>query len=125
VVSPTQPFRPSAPAPAPKRFHRCMPARLLLPLHSYQRLLCLLQGTLRGYDQATNLILDECHERVYSSKVRCQCWRRLLPAARPHVACVGLGEYLPRCACWVATGAMQRGPCISLVIPQQRALRWR
>ncbi|EFN59912.1 hypothetical protein CHLNCDRAFT_132948 [Chlorella variabilis] len=25
-------------------------------------------GTLRGYDQATNLILDECHERVYSSK---------------------------------------------------------
>ena len=22
-------------------------------------------GTLRGYDQATNLILDECHERVY------------------------------------------------------------
>lgn len=29
----------------------------------------LVQGTLRGYDQATNLILDECHERVYSSKV--------------------------------------------------------
>ena len=29
----------------------------------------LLQGTLRGFDQATNLILDECHERVYSSKV--------------------------------------------------------
>ena len=28
-----------------------------------------LQGTLRGYDQATNLILDECHERVYSTKV--------------------------------------------------------
>lgn len=25
-------------------------------------------GTLRGYDQATNLILDECHERVYYSK---------------------------------------------------------
>ncbi|KAK9825875.1 hypothetical protein WJX81_008005 [Elliptochloris bilobata] len=25
-------------------------------------------GILRGYDQATNLILDECHERVYSSK---------------------------------------------------------
>ncbi|KAG7666695.1 hypothetical protein Ndes2526B_g04830 [Nannochloris sp. 'desiccata'] len=24
-----------------------------------------LVGTLRGYDQATNLILDECHERVY------------------------------------------------------------
>ncbi len=23
-------------------------------------------GVLRGYDQATNLILDECHERVYS-----------------------------------------------------------
>ena len=26
------------------------------------------QGILRGYDQATNLILDECHERVYSTK---------------------------------------------------------
>jgi len=25
-------------------------------------------GTLRGYDQATNLILDKCHERVYSAK---------------------------------------------------------
>lgn len=24
------------------------------------------QGILRGFDQATNLILDECHERVYS-----------------------------------------------------------
>lgn len=33
----------------------------------------LLQGILRGYDQATNLILDECHERVYSSKVRWHC----------------------------------------------------
>lgn len=30
------------------------------------------QGTLRGFDQACNLILDECFERVYSSKVRCQ-----------------------------------------------------
>ena len=29
----------------------------------------LLQGILRGYDQATNLILDDCHERVYSTKV--------------------------------------------------------
>lgn len=25
-------------------------------------------GVLRGYDQATNLILDESHERVYSTK---------------------------------------------------------
>ncbi|KAK9816842.1 hypothetical protein WJX72_005812 [[Myrmecia] bisecta] len=25
-------------------------------------------GVLRGYDQATNLILDECHERVFSTK---------------------------------------------------------
>lgn len=25
-------------------------------------------GTLRGYDQSTNLILDKCHERVYSTK---------------------------------------------------------
>lgn len=28
-----------------------------------------LQGILRGFDQATNLILDECFERVYSLKV--------------------------------------------------------
>ncbi|KAK9821542.1 hypothetical protein WJX74_009578 [Apatococcus lobatus] len=25
-------------------------------------------GTLKGYDQATNVILDDCHERVYSTK---------------------------------------------------------
>ncbi|KFM29338.1 N-alpha-acetyltransferase 38, NatC auxiliary subunit [Auxenochlorella protothecoides] len=25
-------------------------------------------GVLRGFDQTCNLILDECHERVYSSK---------------------------------------------------------
>ena len=31
-----------------------------------------LQGLLRGYDQATNLILDECHERVFSVKVHAQ-----------------------------------------------------
>ena len=23
-------------------------------------------GNLRGFDQATNLILDECHERIFS-----------------------------------------------------------
>jgi hypothetical protein len=27
---------------------------------------CLVQGFLRGFDQTVNLILDECHERVYS-----------------------------------------------------------
>ncbi|XP_042389157.1 sm-like protein LSM8 isoform X1 [Zingiber officinale] len=26
-------------------------------------------GTLRGFDQATNIILDESHERVYSTRV--------------------------------------------------------
>lgn len=35
-----------------------------------------LQGLLKGYDQATNLILDECHERVYSTKVWCNCLAR-------------------------------------------------
>ena len=25
-------------------------------------------GTLRGFDQATNIILDESHERVYSTR---------------------------------------------------------
>lgn len=28
-----------------------------------------LQGILRGYDQATNILLQECQERVYSTKV--------------------------------------------------------
>jgi small nuclear ribonucleoprotein (snRNP)-like protein len=28
-----------------------------------------IMGVLRGFDQATNLILDESHERVYSTKV--------------------------------------------------------
>jgi U6 snRNA-associated Sm-like protein LSm8 len=27
-------------------------------------------GTLRGYDQTTNMIMEDCHERVYSSKAR-------------------------------------------------------
>lgn len=36
-----------------------------------------LQGLLKGYDQATNLILDECHERVYSTKA-CLCFMLIL-----------------------------------------------
>ncbi|KAJ6895910.1 hypothetical protein NC651_022212 [Populus alba x Populus x berolinensis] len=28
----------------------------------------LIQGVLKGFDQATNIILDESHERVYSTK---------------------------------------------------------
>ncbi len=52
-----------------------MPRRSLLsqPLNLHSRLLSSIslspQGTLRGFDQATNLIVDDCHERVYSSKV--------------------------------------------------------
>ena len=44
------------------------------------------QGILRGFDQATNMILDECHERVYSSKVQqlCDMWQQ--PDVQP-VAC--------------------------------------
>ena len=48
-------------------------------------------GLLRGYDQATNLILDECHERVYSTKeaaaggriLRCPCRLHLWPTPLP------------------------------------------
>lgn len=29
--------------------------------------LCVFQGTLKGFDQTINLILDESHERVFSS----------------------------------------------------------
>lgn len=32
-------------------------------------LLFLMQGILKGFDQATNIILDESHERVFSTKV--------------------------------------------------------
>lgn len=47
------------------------PPHPLPPACAHLLSLCwVLQGTLRGYDQATNLILDECHERVYSSKAR-------------------------------------------------------
>ena len=35
-------------------------------------------GVLRGYDQQTNMILDECHERVYSMQARRQCPDTLL-----------------------------------------------
>ena len=30
-------------------------------------------GILRGFDVTTNLLLEDCHERVYSSKVRRSC----------------------------------------------------
>lgn len=43
--------------------------RRLSPLGAHHTL-PMPQGTLRGFDQACNLILDECFERVYSSKVR-------------------------------------------------------
>jgi hypothetical protein len=36
-----------------------------LPRHRH-----ITQGILRGYDQATNLVLEDSHERVYSRKVR-------------------------------------------------------
>lgn len=36
-------------------------------------------GVLKGFDQATNLILDESHERVYSTKV-CLC--SMLPVSQ-------------------------------------------
>lgn len=44
--------------------------RVLASIHCGVLQVVCVQGILRGYDQATNLILDECHERVYSSKVR-------------------------------------------------------
>lgn len=48
---------------------RPTPPPLPLPRHHHP------QGILRGYDQATNLILEDCHERVYSATVR---WLRPL-----------------------------------------------
>lgn len=27
------------------------------------------QGMLRGYDQTNNLVIEDCHERVFSAKV--------------------------------------------------------
>lgn len=67
------------PPPLACRLHSAA-ATAPAPLCPTARSLCChwaLQGTLRGYDQATNLILDECHERVYSSKAG---WTRCLAA---------------------------------------------
>uniref|UniRef100_A0A0E0L6M0 U6 snRNA-associated Sm-like protein LSm8 n=1 Tax=Oryza punctata TaxID=4537 RepID=A0A0E0L6M0_ORYPU len=41
---------------------------LLSPILTRIALPPLRQGTLRGFDQATNIILDESHERVYSTR---------------------------------------------------------
>lgn len=30
----------------------------------------ILQGLLRGYDQTNNLVIEDCHERVFSATVR-------------------------------------------------------
>lgn len=35
------------------------------------------QGVLKGFDQATNIILDESHERVFSTRVRITLCTRL------------------------------------------------
>lgn len=44
-------------------------------------------GLLKGFDQTTNLVLDECHERVFSSTAGVEqvCLRRL--ASRQLVSC--------------------------------------
>lgn len=79
-------------APAPDhccRFqHRLTPTRLL-PGCPW------LQGTLRGYDQATNLILDECHERVYSSKARSGSWARVHSCRQQRVFTTALSAIAP------------------------------
>jgi small nuclear ribonucleoprotein (snRNP)-like protein len=54
-------------------------------------------GVLRGFDATNNLILDECHERVYSTKVRVQAlrardgWQRCGARNAPRHACLGFG----------------------------------
>ncbi len=49
---------------------QCQPCWICqLRLHAASTTVHDVQGLLKGYDQATNLILDECHERVYSTKV--------------------------------------------------------
>lgn len=59
-------------------------------------------GVLRGFDTTTNLILDDCHERVYSSKARRPPrHRRLgracsLPPLQAGVEQVALGLYVVR-----------------------------
>lgn len=44
---------------------------MYLNLHEFSWLIIMvcIQGILKGFDQATNIILDESHERVYSTKV--------------------------------------------------------
>lgn len=38
----------------------------ILEQHPEYKISCFLQGTLKGFDQTINLILDDSHERVYS-----------------------------------------------------------
>ena len=57
------------------------------------------QGYLRGFDQMTNLVLTECHERVFSTEVRSgrSSLRRLRDAVpQSGVEQVALGTYLVR-----------------------------
>ena len=47
----------------------CVCVRVCVFCLSLKHLLrsCLLKGTLKGFDQTINLILDESHERVFST----------------------------------------------------------
>ena len=57
------------------------------------------QGYLRGFDQMTNLVLTECHERVFSTEVNCALFAKTLKkmtVSQSGVEQVALGTYLVR-----------------------------
>lgn len=63
-------------------------------LNTFTRLLDFeLQGMLRGYDQTNNLVMEDCHERVYSAKV----WRTRSTAGTASAKDKRAGIINPRC----------------------------
>ena len=91
----------------------------------------LLQGLLRGYDQTNNLVIEDCHERVFSATVRG------VPGAAvvPFVVCVVrqrgawpvlalfCDKHMEFCAGWCGSGAAwavhgPRGQCVSIVFEE-------
>lgn len=83
-----------------------------------------LQGVLRGFDQTCNLILDECHERVYSSKAGVEQLVLGLYVIRGDNMCGdwGLGAGTGRCSLWRAELARRSTPDPASHHPLRRAV---
>ena len=56
-------------------------------------------GLLKGFDQTTNVILDECRERVFSSDAGVEEVQLGLYILRGDNMCAGLSPHAPMCTC--------------------------